>query len=59
VLNQPFPDRGDLVGGVVVQHQVQVKFLRYGGVDELEEAEELLLAVPAVVLGDDQPDPRS
>jgi hypothetical protein len=49
VLQQPLVDRGGLVGGVVVQDQVQVEVLRDGLVDELEEAEELLVAVPAVV----------
>jgi len=47
-------NRGGLVGGVVVQQQVQLEVLRHGGVDQLEEPQELLLlvAVPAVVLGD-------
>jgi len=34
------------VGRVVVQHQVQVQVGGDGGVDELEEAQELLVAVP-------------
>jgi hypothetical protein len=51
VVQQPFVDLGRLVGGVVVQDQVQVQVLRDGGVDELEEAEELLVAVPPVRLG--------
>jgi hypothetical protein len=44
---------GGLVGGVVVQDQVQVEVFRDGGVDELEEPQELLVSVPAVGLGDD------
>jgi hypothetical protein len=36
------------VGGVVVQHEVQVQVLGYCGVNELEEAQELLVAVAAV-----------
>ena len=54
MLQQPVLDRRGLVGGVVVQDQVQVQVLRDGGVDELEEPQELLVAVPAVVLGDDR-----
>ena len=46
---------GGLVRGVVVQHQVQVQVLRDGGVDELEEPQEFLVAVPAVWLGDHRP----
>jgi hypothetical protein len=41
------------VRGVVVQHQVQVQVLGDGGVDDLEELLELLVAVPAAGLGDD------
>ena len=47
-------DRGGLVRGVVVQDQVQLQVLRHRGVNELEEAQELLVAVPPVVLGDDR-----
>ena len=54
VLEQPFPARGGLVSGVVVQDQVQVKVLGDGGVDELEEAQELLVPAAAVALGDDR-----
>ena len=42
------------MGGVVVQDQVQVQVPGDGGVDQLEEAEELLVTVAAVVLGDDR-----
>jgi hypothetical protein len=45
VLEQPLVDRGRLVGGVVVQDEVQVQVLRHGGLDELEEPQELLVAV--------------
>ena len=54
MLDQPVLDRRGLVGGVVVQDQVQVQVLRDGGVDELEEPQELLVPVPAVGLGDDR-----
>ena len=52
MLQQPVLDRRGLVGGVVVQDQVQVQVLRHGGIDELEEPQELLVPVPPVVLGD-------
>ena len=54
VLEQPLLDRRRLVRGVVVQDQVQVQVLRDGGVDELEEPQELLVPVPAVGLADDR-----
>ena len=41
---QPLLYLGGLVRGVVVQDQVQVQVLRDGVVDELEEADELLVA---------------
>ena len=37
-----------------VNIQVQVQVLRHGGVDELKEPQELLVAVPPVVLADDR-----
>ena len=43
---------GGLVGGVVVQTRCSSRPFGHGGVDELEEPQELLVAVPAVVLGD-------
>ena len=49
---QPGPDRGGLVGGVVVADQVQVQLGRGVRVDGLEEPQELLVAVPALVLAD-------
>jgi len=55
VLQQPLVDDGGLVGGVVVQDQVQVQVPRHGDVDELEEPEELLVPVAAVGLGDHRP----
>src|SRR6185369_1766194 len=55
VLEQPLVDRRGLVRGVIVQHQVQVQVLRDSRVDELEEPEELLVAVPAVGLRDHRP----
>ena len=41
---QPLLDRLGLVGGVVVQDQVEFEVLGDGGVDDLQEAEELLVA---------------
>jgi hypothetical protein len=52
--DQPLLDRGGLVAGVVVQHQVQFQPFGDRAVDELEAAEEFLVAVPAVMLGDDR-----
>jgi len=49
VPEQPLVDRRGLVRRVVVQDQVQVQVLGDGGVDELEGAQELLVAVAAVV----------
>jgi hypothetical protein len=43
------------VGGVVVADQVQVRVSGDGGVGELEEAQELLVAVPTVRAGDHRP----
>lgn len=43
VAYEPFLDPGDLVGGVVVQHEVQVQVLRHGDVDGLEELQELVV----------------
>jgi hypothetical protein len=54
VLQQPVLDRRGLVRGVVVQDQVELQAGRDGGVDELEEPQELLVAVAAVGLGDDR-----
>ena len=52
VLEEPLVDRGGLAGGVVAQYQVQVQAFRHGSVDELEEAQELLVPVLRLVLGD-------
>jgi hypothetical protein len=52
VAQQPLLDRRSLVGAVVVADQVQVQPAGDGGVDELEETQELLVAVPPLVLGD-------
>ena len=54
VLQQPLADRGRLAGGVVVQHQVQVQAAGDGGVDQLEEPQELLVTVAPAGLGDDR-----
>ena len=55
VAQQPLFDFRGLVRGVVVTDQVQVQAAGDGGIDELEETQELLAAVPAVVLGDHRP----
>lgn len=52
LVQQPPLDLGGLVGGVVVQDEVQVQVLGHGVVDELQEADELLVAVLALGLGD-------
>ena len=52
VFQEPLVNRGGLVGGVVVADEVEVQVLRDGGVDELEEPQELLVTMPAVGLGD-------
>jgi hypothetical protein len=51
VLQQPLADRRGLAVGVVVQDQVKVQVFGHDGVDKLEEPQELLVAVPPVVLG--------
>src|SRR6202042_3989375 len=50
---QPVADGGLLVGGVVVADHVDVQFSGHGLVDLAEEFQVLLVAVPAVELGDD------
>src|SRR3954468_19706501 len=42
-----------LVGGVVVDHQVQIEVGRRALVDDAEEADELLVAVPLGAMSDD------
>jgi hypothetical protein len=51
---QPGPDRGVLVGGVVVHHHMQLPTRVCPG-DQLEERQELLVAVPRVALVGDPP----
>lgn len=53
--DQPFLHFRGLVGRVVVQHQAQVQVFRDRGVDQFQEPQELLMAVPAEVLGDHRP----
>jgi len=53
VLEQPFLDHRGLVGGVVVQDQMQVQVFGDGVIDELEELQKFLVPVLAVGLGDD------
>ena len=45
VARQPGPDLGVLVGGVVVEDHVNQLAGRHGGLDGVEEAHELLVAV--------------
>jgi hypothetical protein len=40
---------------VQLEGEVQLQPVGHSGVDELEEAQELLVAVPPLVLGDDRP----
>lgn len=49
-MTYPLP-RG-LVGGVVIEYEVQVQVLGHRVVDQIQETQELLVTVPAVVLGD-------
>lgn len=51
---QPFLHLLGLVGGVVVTDQMQIQPGGHGLIDGLEEPQELLAAVSAVVLGDDR-----
>ena len=46
---QPAPDFGVPVGAVVVDDEVDIQVRRYVGVDVLEEAQELLVAVARLV----------
>lgn len=54
VPDEPLLDLVSFVGGVAVQGQTQVQLFRDRGVGQLQESEEFLVAVPAVVLGDDR-----
>jgi hypothetical protein len=53
-LARQFVDRRGLVRGVAVEHQAEVQAFQDRMVDDLQELEELLVAVPAVGLGDDR-----
>ncbi len=53
--DQPGLDLRSLVGGVVVAHQVQIQLRRSVGIDSLEEFQELLVSVTALVTTDDLP----
>ena len=53
VAGQPGPDRRRLVGGVIVEHQVDVETGRHGGFDRGEEAAEFDRAVALVAAADD------
>ena len=52
-VGQPTLDAGVLVGGVVVNDEVDVEVRRHVGVDVFEEAQELLMAVARPALGQD------
>ncbi|HET9894748.1 MAG TPA: hypothetical protein VFQ44_07420 [Streptosporangiaceae bacterium] len=52
---QPFPDLGGLVRGVVAGHRVQVRVTGDGVVDELGEPDEFLVPVLAAGPGDHGP----
>ena len=49
---EPAPDLRVLVGGVVVEDHVDDLAGRHGGLDGVEEADELLMPVPAHVAPD-------
>ena len=50
---EPALDPGMLVGAVVVDDEVDVEAGGHAGVDVLEEAQELLMTMPRLALGDD------
>ena len=51
-MRQPGPDLGVLVGAVVIDGQVQLQILGHLLVDPPQEAQELLVPVPWLELGD-------
>jgi hypothetical protein len=55
MLRQPRLHGGVLVGGVVVHHQMQIEVRRRALVDDAQEADELLMAVPLGTAADDGP----
>ena len=52
-VGQPALDAGVLVGGVVVEDEVDVEVRGHVGIDVFEEAQELLVAMARPVLGED------
>src|ERR687891_712218 len=56
--HQPPPNRGSLVGAVVVEDQVHIEFGGHRGVDRAEEVPKLAGAMPMVKLAQDPPAPR-
>ena len=50
---EPAFDLGMLVGAVVVDDEVEIEVWAHAGVDVLEEAQKLLVAMPRLALGDD------
>ena len=53
VASEPFQDFGMLVRGVVVDDDVDGQLRRHSGVDEVQEADELLMAMTLHALADD------
>jgi hypothetical protein len=53
VASEPFQDLGMLVRGVVVDDDVDDQLRRHSGVDEVQEADELLMAMTLHALADD------
>src|SRR5260221_2290889 len=49
---EPRPDFGVLVGGVVVDDEMDIEFCRDIGLDVPEEGEELLVAMAGLALGE-------
>ena len=52
-VGEPVLDAGVLVGAIVVDDEVDVEVRRHVGIDVLEEAQELLVAVSRPALGED------
>jgi hypothetical protein len=53
VSGEPLADQRCLVGAVVVQHQMDIELEGNGGVDFLQEIQELHRAMPAVAFVED------
>ena len=55
VPREPSADLGMLVGGVIINNQVQVQIKRGPAIDLVEEADELLVPMSAHALADHPP----